>query len=217
VKTQKVTFGDKVYTLDKNGFLSSPEQWDDVFAEGIANRLGISGGLTEKHWKFISYLRKKFIDEKVVPVVVLACAENQIKLNEFRALFPTGYHRGACKIAGINYEFMYKHNMWLTFETSPVLKNQYKMSPLGFLEDYTKWDRRFASLISSDWDLPDGLGEEHWKIIEYLRAYFAKNGNIPTLHETCKENDLNLNEMGKLFPQGYRRGACRAAGLPFFA
>jgi len=212
-----VTFKNKIYTLDKNGFLNPPDQWDEVFAEGMAKKVGIDGGLSEKHWNFISYLRKKFVEEKVVPVVVIACLENQLRLNEFRRLFPTGYHRGACKIAGINYEFMYKHNMWLTFETSPVLKNQYRMTPLGFLEDFNSWDKRFATLLSTNWDLPNGLTSKHWVIIEFLRDFFQRNKNIPTLHETCKENDITIDEMGKLFQDGYRRGACRIAGLPFFA
>jgi len=67
-----------------------------------------STGTEEKHWSFIRYLRKKFLEEKTVPVVVLACADNDLRLSEFKLLFPTGYHRGACKIAGINYDFMYK-------------------------------------------------------------------------------------------------------------
>jgi len=217
LNTNTITFKNKSYTLDKNGFLNSPDQWDENFAEGMAKKLGIDGELTQEHWEFISYLRKKFVVEKVVPVVVIACADNQLRLNEFRKLFPTGYHRGACKIAGINYEFMYKHNMWLTFETSPVLRNQYRMTALGFLEDFETWNKRFASLLASQWDLPAGLTKEHWAIIEYLREYFVKNKNIPTLHETCKVNDLTIGKMGKLFPEGYRRGACRIAGLPFFA
>jgi tRNA 2-thiouridine synthesizing protein E len=112
---------------------------------------------------------------------------------------------------------MYKHNMWLTYETSPVLKNQYRMTALGFLEDFNTWDKRFATLLASDWDLPDGLTKKHWLIIDYLRDFFKANKNIPMLHETCKENDLTINEMGEMFPDGYRRGACRIAGLPFFA
>jgi tRNA 2-thiouridine synthesizing protein E len=212
-----ISFKNKSYTLDKNGFLDPPAQWDDTFAEGMAHRSGIDGGLSKKHWDFIIYLRKKFIDEKVVPVIVIACMDNHLRLNEFRRLFPTGYHRGACKIAGINYEFMYKHNMWLTYETSPVLKNQYRMTALGFLEDFNTWDKRFATLLASDWDLPDGLTKKHWLIIDYLRDFFKANKNIPMLHETCKENDLTINEMGEMFPDGYRRGACRIAGLPFFA
>jgi len=211
------TFKDRVYKLDKHGFLNPPDQWDDNFAEGMAKKLGISGGLTAKHWSFLSYLRKKFIEEKVVPVIVIACKENNIRLTEFKNLFPTGYHRGACKIAGINYEFMYKFNMWLTFETPPVLRNQYKMTPLGFLKDFNKWDKRFASLLAGEGNLPEGLTERHWTIIGFLREFYSKNHNIPTLLETCKANSLNFDEFGELFPEGYRRGACRIAGLPFFA
>jgi tRNA 2-thiouridine synthesizing protein E len=215
--SNSVNILNKVYTLDKYGFLNPPDQWDENFAEGIAQKLGISGGLTEKHWSFISYLRKKFIKEKVVPVVVIACSDNNLRLHEFRKLFPTGYHRGACKIAGINYEFMYKSNMWLTFETSPVLKNKYKMTHMGFLEKFNDWNERFAMIISSEWNLPEGMTEQHWIIIKYLRLYYSKNKNIPTIIETCKSNDISLEKLGEMFPEGYRRGACRIAGLPFFA
>lgn len=217
MKTNSIEFGNKTYTLDKHGFLSPSEQWDETFAEGMAKHLGISGGLKDKHWKIIHYLRSKFVKEKVVPVVVIACMDNDLRLGEFRELFPTGYHRGACKIAGINYEFMYKFNMWLTFETRPILKNQYKMTPLGFLEDFEKWDKRFASLVASELDLPEGLTDRHWAIINFLREFFGKSNNIPTFYETCKANDLNIQDLGKLFPDGYRRGACRIAGLPFLA
>jgi tRNA 2-thiouridine synthesizing protein E len=217
MKQKSVTFNGKIYTLDKDGFLYPSDQWDEKFAEGMATKLGISGGLTEKHWSFISYLRNKFIDEKSVPVVVIACKDNNLRLHEFKNLFPTGYHRGACKIAGINYEFMYKFNMWLTFETAPVLKNMYKMTPLGFLENFNDWDERFASLIASKWDLPEGLTDQHQTIIAYLREFYRNNKNIPTLIETCKANNISLDELGDLFPEGYRRGACRIAGLPFYS
>jgi tRNA 2-thiouridine synthesizing protein E len=105
-----ITFNEKTYSLDEHGFLFPPEQWDENFANGMAETLEIYGGMTEKHWAFIRYLRKKFIEEETVPVVVIACAENKLRLREFKRLFPTGYHRGACKIAGINHEFMYKTN-----------------------------------------------------------------------------------------------------------
>ena len=107
--TNSITFKNKVYTLDKNGFLNPPDQWDKIFADGMAHKVGIEGGLSEKHWDFISYLRNKFVNERIVPVVVIACMENQLRLNEFRKLFPTGYHRGACKIAG-----MKKPRAWST-------------------------------------------------------------------------------------------------------
>ena len=38
-----------------------------------------------------------------------------------------------------------------------------------------------------------------------------------TLIETCENNKMRLKELRELFPEGYRRGACRVAGLPFVA
>jgi tRNA 2-thiouridine synthesizing protein E len=212
-----ITFGEKSYTLDDQGFLDPPTQWDEDFAEGMARKLGVVAGLTAEHWRFLRYLRKKFLDEESVPVVVLACADNGIRLGRLRQLFPTGYHRGACKIAGINYKFMYEHNIWLTYESYPVLKSEYELNALGFLEQFEGWDERFAETVAADWNLSGGLTDRHWRVIQYLRECYARTRNIPTIFETCTANDLDLDEFGRLFPEGYRRGACRAAGLPFFA
>ena len=35
-------------------------------------------------------------------------------------------------------------------------------------------------------------------------------------HLAVARNEHDLDELGELFPGGYRRGACRIAGLPFF-
>jgi len=211
-----VTFGDsKTYTLDDYGFLDRPEQWNEDFANSMAEMQGIYGGLTKKHWDFIWYLRKKFIEEETVPVVVLACAENNLRLNDLRFLFPTGYHRGACRIAGINYDFMYRTNFWLTYETTTIPKEDYKITPHGFLEDFDQWNERFAHLIIREWKLPQGLTDRHREIIGFLRDSYSRTKNIPTVYETCKANNLDLDELMELFPEGYHRGACRIAGLPF--
>jgi tRNA 2-thiouridine synthesizing protein E len=216
--TRTITIeGGKTYTLDRHGFLNPPEQWDEDFANGIAKQLGIYDGLTEEHWDFIRYLRKKFLEEKTVPAVVFACADNQMRLKKLRSLFPTGYHRGACKLAGINFKFMAECNLWLTYESYTTLKSEHRLTQSGFLEDFDQWNKRFAQLVASEWDLPDGLTDQHWGFIDYLRKYYAIQENIPTIFEACRENDIDLAELRNLFPDGYRRGACRAAGLPFFA
>ena len=208
--------GNKHYNLDEHGFLNPPEQWDEAFAEGMAGRLGIYGGLTPEHWEFIRYLRRKFISEKTVPLVVYACADNNLRLSRLAFLFPTGYHRGACKIAGINYQFMYENNPWLTYEGYSDLKSRYKLTASGFLESFEQWNDRFAQLVASEWQLPNGPTEKHWQIIHYLRDYYRKTGAIPTVYEACKANGIEVGELRDLFPGGYRRGACRMAGLPFF-
>jgi tRNA 2-thiouridine synthesizing protein E len=212
-----VSFNRKEYKLDRHGFLDPADQWDENFAEGMANKLGIHGGLTEDHWNFIRYLRHKFIVEKTVPVIVLACAENHLRLTQLRDLFPTGYHRGACKVAGINFAFMADINIWLTYESVPAAEMEHEVDQLGFLKDFDKWNERFAYWVIRNWELPEGLNEKHWKIIRYLREFYQSTKNIPSIFELCRSSDIGLDEFGELFPKGYRRGACRAAGLPFLA
>jgi tRNA 2-thiouridine synthesizing protein E len=217
MRATTVDFGDKTYSLDKYGFLDPPGQWDEGFARGMARMEAIYDGLTEEHWTIIRYLRVKFLEENTVPMVVFACADNKIRMSKLKRLFPTGYHRGACRIAGINYDFMYETNIWLTYENYEVLKSEHKLTDAGFLEDFDRWNQHFAQTVAREWNLRNGLTHRHWAIIEYLRNYYRIHHNIPTVYETCRANRIQLNRLLKFFPDGYRRGACRAAGLPFFA
>jgi len=211
-----VAFKGKSYDLDDHGFLDPPEQWDESFADGMAKMVGIRAGLTDRHWDLIHYLRHKFLEENTVPVLVMACADQDIRLSELRSLFPAGYHRGACKIAGINYKFMYDTNYWLTYETAPPVKDRYELDSLGFLANADQWDEDFVELAMSQRDPPITPSQRHMNVLHYLRDYFAVNRTIPPVHETCVANDLSLDDLRELFPGGYRRGACRIAGLPFF-
>jgi tRNA 2-thiouridine synthesizing protein E len=61
--------------------------------------------------------------------------------------------------------------------------------------------------------MPQILGEEHWRIIHYLRKSYRKNKTIPTVFETCKDNRIDLADLERLFPDGYHRGAVKIAGL----
>ncbi len=212
----QVSFKGETYSLDKHGFLDPPEQWNEDFAEGMAKMVGITKGLTDRHWHIINYLRKKFLEEETVPVVVMACSENKMRLSELRYLFPAGYHRGACKIAGINHRFMYETNYWLTYETWAPLKPRYDLDQVGFLKDYQRWDEDFVETLMGQLDPPATPTERHLQVVRFLRNYFVVNGVIPAVFEACTANDLTLEELKELFPAGYRRGACRMAGLPFY-
>jgi tRNA 2-thiouridine synthesizing protein E len=216
VKT--VTFGEgKSYTLDQYGFLDPPEQWDEDFANGMGRLQGIYDGLTSEHWDFIRYIREKFLVGKTVPLLVAACAENNLRLDKLKSLFPTGYFRGACRIAGISHQFLCDVSIWHSYETSRCLKPEFQITPQGFLEDFGQWNERFANFIASEWNLAHGLTARHWEVIRFLRNYYQATNNIPTVYEVCEAHHLDLAGFRDLFPDGYRRGACRAAGLPFFA
>ncbi len=213
-----VTFGGgKAYALDEHGFLAEPEQWDEEFADGTARQQGIHDGLTEEHRDFIHYIREEALTEKTLPLLVVACAENGLRLDKLKSLFPTGYFRGACRIAGLSYKFLCDVNIWHSYETAPRLKPEFKITAQGFLEDFSQWNERFTELVSGEWNLRQGLTSTHWEIIRFLRGYYEAKHNIPTFYEVCEVHGLDLDAFRELFPEGYRRGACRAAGLPFFA
>lgn len=209
---QEVAFDGRTYTLDAFGFLEPPDQWDETFAEGMARLQGIYGGLGERHWEVIRYLRRKLKEEGSVPFVVMACLDCNLRLGELRELFPAGYQRGACRIAGLNYAFIYRTNFWVTCETRPLPRH--RVSALGFLEESERWDEGFAqAIIVGEWGLPE-LTDRHREVIAFLREHYRRHGTIPTVHEACRGTRMGLAELHDLFPEGYRRGACRAAGLP---
>ncbi len=215
---KSVTFGEgKTYTLDAYGFLDPAEQWNEDFANGMARLQGIYDGLTQDHWDFITYIRGKFLKERTLPLLVVACADNHLRLDKLKSLFPTGYFRGACRIAGVSYKFLCDVNIWHTYETVPHLKSEFSLTPQGFIEEFGQWNKRFAQLVSDEWKLPGGLTPKHWEVIGFLRTYYAAMNNIPAVHEVCEAHKLDLKDLHELFPGGYRRGACRIAGLPFFA
>jgi tRNA 2-thiouridine synthesizing protein E len=209
-----ITFGQVTYALDAYGFLADPECWDRGFAEGMATRIGISSGLTDGHWRVISHLRRKLEQEDTVPYFVLTCMDLELRINDFRELFPTGYMRGACKAAGLSYAMIAQRCPLQTYENLSNLWMKYELSPMGFLASFEHWDEKFANLMASEWDLPCGLTEAHWRVIRYLRRQYAATGKIPLVYQTCRDNNLSLDDLKKLFPGGYRRGACRMAGLP---
>ncbi len=209
-----VTYGNVSYSVDELGYLTFAELWDENFAEGIAPRLGIGDGLDDDHWRVIQYLRDKYMTDDEVPSLVPMFVELGISAGEFRRLFPTGFTRGACKIAGLNFEIISRRNHSLLYENYPYLWDGFPMDPRGFLASFDRWNERFASLVAADLDLPCGLTTAHWKVIHFLRKRYEASGTVPTLQETCRSAALSLKEFHVLFPGGYRWGACRAAGLP---
>jgi len=48
------------YKVDALGYLLDPEEWDENFAEGMAPKVRIEGGLTKAHWKVIYFIRNTF-------------------------------------------------------------------------------------------------------------------------------------------------------------
>ena len=82
----------------------------------------------------------------------------------------------------------------------------------GFMEEPEVWNEEVALALASTEGV-DELTENHWKVVNYLREYYAKFGVAPMIRKLCKETGYPLKEIYVLFPSGPAKGACKVAGL----
>ena len=212
-----VEFEGKAYEVDELGFLSHPEQWDENFARGTAPLVGILSGLTNEHWCIIVFIRSTFAETGRCPMVHEIGRDCGMKLADLKKLFPSGYLRGACKLAGLTYLEEEVHTSWLptqrmTKVTTALTERVYRVNIWGFLIDPSEWDEEYAVFRAREMKMPE-LTQKHWSIIRFLREQFQKTGAVPTVHRTCEANKIEIEELGELFPTGYNRGAVKIAGL----
>lgn len=90
----------KNFEVDGDGFLTTPELWNDDVAKLFARYDGIAV-MNEKHWAIVRLIRKNFEEKGLAPMVRTICQETGIKLREIYELFPLGPARGACRVAGL--------------------------------------------------------------------------------------------------------------------
>jgi tRNA 2-thiouridine synthesizing protein E len=83
----------------------------------------------------------------------------------------------------------------------------------GFIQEPDKWNKEVAEdLAKTENAYP--MGEEHWKLVNYLRDYYVKYEIAPPVRMLVKQTGLDLKKIYQLFPGGPAKGACKIAGLP---
>ncbi len=211
-----LSFRDRSYPLDERGFLADPDMWSKRFAAGMAHRLGIIGDLTLDHWRIIFFVRRFFEREQGVPRIHETCKQGRTSRSRLLELFPAGYQRGVCRLAGLPYSFIVTDHYALTYEVERSVPPRYEICGSGFLRDFWSWDDGFALATAGERSAGQ-LSGDHWRVIDFLRESFASSGRPPTLGHTCTALGLTRTDVDELFPEGYRRGACRMAGIPAIA
>lgn len=83
----------------------------------------------------------------------------------------------------------------------------------GFIVNLEEWNEDVARFLAKEEGI-DELNEDHWKLINYLKGYFAEYGIAPMVRKMTKESGYSLKEIYDLFPSGPAKGACKVAGLP---
>ena len=88
----------------------------------------------------------------------------------------------------------------------------------GFLLDPEDWDKDIAQMIADEYSLK--LSDEHWVVIELIRACFEESGIVPELRTILKHLRIDLGKdiatrkyVYNLFPYGYGQQGCKIAGM----
>ena len=91
---------------DEEGYLIDPADWDEVTACDLAHKEGIA--LTDLHWQVLHFMRRFLDEHQVMPDArfVIKFLADEAGLGEAARqrlfeLFPYGYVKQACKIAGM--------------------------------------------------------------------------------------------------------------------
>lgn len=96
-----------------------------------------------------------------------------------------------------------------TFEWSDI---KVTVDDDGFIQNPEDWNERVAAALAMA-DGVEKLTEEHWRVLNYLREYYAQYGIAPMIRRLCKETGCSLKRIYELFPSGPAKGACKIAGL----
>jgi dissimilatory sulfite reductase related protein len=83
----------------------------------------------------------------------------------------------------------------------------------GFIQEPDKWNKEVAEdLAKVEQAFP--MGDDHWKLVNYLRDYYLKYEIAPPIRMLVKQTGIDLKTIYQLFPGGPAKGACKVAGLP---
>ncbi len=97
---------DSAVAVDDEGYLVDPDDWSESVAAALAAREGLP--LTELHWQVLRFMRAYLDEHQLIPdarFVIRFLADEagagDAARQKLFELFPYGYVKQACKIAGM--------------------------------------------------------------------------------------------------------------------
>ncbi|MCL4162682.1 UNVERIFIED_CONTAM: hypothetical protein GTU68_062213 [Idotea baltica] len=104
--SETIEINEKLYSIDKQGFLLNRLSWNSEWAVTVAAQDGVI--LTEEHWEIINYFREYYEDYNVPPpmrivvrVFKKAFGDDNANSRYLHQLFPEGPTKTASKYAGL--------------------------------------------------------------------------------------------------------------------
>lgn len=96
----------ELINTDEEGYLIDPGSWNERIAEQLAEKEGVVLG--DEHWKIVQYMRHHYDEHQTPPdarhvtkFVAEDLGHGRNAGSHLFVLFPYGYVKQACKIAGM--------------------------------------------------------------------------------------------------------------------
>ena len=83
----------------------------------------------------------------------------------------------------------------------------------GFLTEPSEWNDEIAAFLAEQIGIGD-LGEDHWKVLRFLREDYAEQGETATIRRVSTLGGVSTKQLYRLFPKKPARKMSYVAGLP---
>ncbi|RYV49510.1 TusE/DsrC/DsvC family sulfur relay protein [Pengzhenrongella frigida] len=90
--------------------------------------------------------------------------------------------------------------------------HQIHVNDEGFLTDPSEWDEELGTALAAQIGIT--MTDEHWKVVRYLRADFATQGETATLRRVSTNGGVPVKQLFAMFPQKPAKKMAYIAGLP---
>ena len=82
----------------------------------------------------------------------------------------------------------------------------------GFLTEYDEWDKDLGAVLAQNIGIE--MTDDHWKLIDFLRADFKAQGETPTTRRVDTVGGFPTKVQFTLFPKKPAKKSAYIAGLP---
>jgi TusE/DsrC/DsvC family sulfur relay protein len=97
--------------------------------------------------------------------------------------------------------------------TTKIAGKELELDADGHLAHAGDWNEEIARGLAKKEGI-ETLNEDHWKVINFMRAVFSEKGDAPSIRRLTKESGVDTKLLYQLFPKGPAKKAARIAGLP---
>ncbi len=93
------TIGDRQVSVDAEGFMTNPDEWDEQLATSLAQQIGLT--LEDGHWKAIRFAREDYAASGETPTLRRMATAGGVATKEMFALFPKKPAKKMSYVAGL--------------------------------------------------------------------------------------------------------------------